>query len=164
MKEIKNFLEEKDFLELENLMCKSWFPWYKNNSVVKKGDGHTQFTHTFYLNSLVKSDFFSTLNPLINKLKPEFLIKIKANLLLKNDKIIEHGMHVDMHNSKFCKYATTSILYLNTNNGHTVIKTGNKKIKSERNKLVTFKASEEHTGTTCTDEEYRIILNLNYLK
>jgi hypothetical protein len=35
-------------------------------------------------------------------------------------------------------------------------------IKSEENKLLSFDTDIEHTGSTCTDEKIRIVLNLNY--
>ena len=35
------------------------------------------------------------LNPFLNKLGIKKFSKVKANLLLKNNKIIEHGMHID---------------------------------------------------------------------
>ena len=53
-------------------------------------------------------------------------------------------------------------LYLNSNNGYTRFKEGGK-IFSERNKLVKFKGNKYHTGSTCTDKEYRSIINFNYI-
>ena len=38
----------------------------------------------------------------------------------------------------------------------------NVKIKSVSNTLVLFDSNEKHTGSTCTDKEYRIIININY--
>jgi len=35
-------------------------------------------------------------------------------------------------------------------------------IKSEKNRLVIFPANVKHTGTTCTDKDERIVLNINY--
>jgi hypothetical protein len=59
------------------------------------------------------------------------------------------------------KNSKTGIFYINTNNGYTKFK--NKKlIKSEENKLIFFDSSKEHTGTTCTDELFRIVINFVY--
>ena len=40
----------------------------------------------------------------------------------------------------------------------------NKKIISEKNKLVIFDGNTEHQSTTCTDKDYRIVINFNYFK
>ena len=37
-------------------------------------------------------------------------------------------------------------------------------VKSEENKYVEFDSQLEHTGTSCTDQDYRIVINFNYLK
>ena len=37
-----------------------------------------------------------------------------------------------------------------------------KKIKSEENKYVEFDSSLKHTGTTCTDQKRRVVINFNY--
>ena len=36
------------------------------------------------------------------------------------------------------------------------------KIESKENKAVVFDGSLEHSSTTCTDQHYRITLNINY--
>ena len=55
----------------------------------------------------------------------------------------------------------TSIFYINKCNGYTKFKNG-KKFKSEENKLIEFNSKFEHTGSSCTDENRRIVLNINY--
>ena len=57
----------------------------------------------------------------------------------------------------------TSILHINTNNGYTKFENG-EVVKSVRNRLVTFPAHLKHTGSTCTDKQYRCIINVNYYK
>ena len=56
-----------------------------------------------------------------------------------------------------------AILYLNTNDGYTCFEDGNK-IKSIENRFVAFDSSLKHSGTTCTDEPRRIVLNINYFQ
>ena len=68
-------------------------------------------------------------------------------------------MHNDVYSKENLK---TGILYLNTNNGSTVFE-NNKKIKSEENKFVYFSTNLKHSGTTHTDERYRIVLNFNWI-
>ena len=55
----------------------------------------------------------------------------------------------------------TAIFYLNTNNGYTLFEDGTK-IESVANRLLTFDANLPHTGTSCTDKQFRCVLNINY--
>ena len=56
---------------------------------------------------------------------------------------------------------TTSILYLNTNNGWTAIK-GYGKVENVANRMVIFDSNLQHTGVTCTDQNRRVMINFNY--
>ena len=163
MKEIKNFLEEKEFLKLQEAVCNSFFPWFRNDGVVFTDDPFIQFTHTFYKEGTIHSTYFGIIEPLLKKINPFCLLRAKLNLITKTNKIIEHGMHVDVQNKKFNKKITTAIYYINTNNGYTKF-INNEKIKSEENKFVSFNSTLKHTGTSCTNKNYRIVLNLNYFK
>ena len=70
-------------------------------------------------------------------------------------------MHIDFDEKKYKIH--TGILYVNTNNGYTKFSNG-EIVKSEENKYVEFDSQLEHTGTSCTDQDYRIVINFNYLK
>jgi len=161
MKVYNNFLPKEEFLEIKNFMTGNYFPWYAQNYTVNKTDNYFQLTHLFYNNCIINSDFFKILNVFLNKINPLCIIRIKANLLTKTEKIIEHEMHTDFQ-SDFTKKITTGIFYINTNNGYTKFK--NKKIESIENRYVCFDSNKLHTGTTCTDENYRIVINFNYIK
>ena len=56
---------------------------------------------------------------------------------------------------------TTSILYMNTNNGWTEIQGGGK-IDCVENRAVTFNSNLMHSGYTCTDQKRKIVINFNY--
>ena len=56
----------------------------------------------------------------------------------------------------------TGIFYLNSNNGSTVFKSG-EEVQSQANRLVLFDSQLEHSGTSCTDERRRVVLNINYV-
>jgi len=166
MKIYKNFLEEQALNSILSVIQSDQFSWYYNHVVNKedlnpKATQNFQFTHLFYGKHTVQSDFFDLLTPVFLKIKPLSLIRIKANLIPKTAKIVEHGMHVDFE-SPHTK-VTTGILYLNTNNGSTIFKNG-KKIKSVKNQYIEFDSSLEHTGTTCTDQDRRMVINFNYVK
>ena len=57
----------------------------------------------------------------------------------------------------------TSIFYLNTNNGYTYFEDGSK-VKSIANRFVIFPCYMSHGGASCTDNDNRVVLNINYIK
>ena len=61
------------------------------------------------------------------------------------------------------KQWTTSIFYVNTNDGYTLFEDGTK-VESVANRMLSFPANMRHTGTTCTDQQIRIVINFNYFK
>jgi len=154
----KNFLTKDEFNSVEEAIMGDRFPWYYNDEVVNPGDGFFQFTYLFVNNGKenCNSKTMDMLKPILNKIKYKKIKRIKANLLTKTEKIIEHGFHTDYPN------ITTGIFYLNTCDGYTKFKNG-KKIKSEKNKYVEFNSNLSHTGSTCTDEKRRVVINFNYI-
>ena len=50
---------------------------------------------------------------------------------------------------------------MNTCNGYTLFK-DNTKVESVANRFVSFDSQLEHTGTSCTDENIRVLINFNY--
>jgi hypothetical protein len=154
---IKNFLKKKDFKHLENTMHGVSFPWFLN-AVLPTRPHFYQLCHIFFIDHKVNSQFFKDLKPILDILKPRELLRIKANLLFKTPKIVEHGYHRDQKTLAH----ETAILYLNSNNGYTQFRDG-QKITSEKNKLVKFDGSLRHTGSSCTDHSYRTVINFNYI-
>jgi len=164
MKVYKNFLSKKDFKILESVILSDTMPWYFNNGIsklkkttIRKNKDDFQFTFTFVKNGkqTCSDNMANILYPIFSKLKFKKMNRIKANLITRKNKIIESGMHVDQKNG------TTGILYINTCNGYTLFENG-EKIKSEKNKYVEFNSSIKHTGSSCTDQFRRIVINFNY--
>jgi|TARA_R100001530_G_scaffold43402_1_gene33001 hypothetical protein len=156
MRDIKrNFLKKKDIQHLNKTVLGNLFEWFIQG-VYDDNDVHKQFVHIFYKDKRVSSHHFDILKPTLDQLKINNLIRIKLNLLTKTPTIIEHDFHIDNESSK----ALTSILYLNTNNGYTRFK--EEKIMSRKNTLITFPGAEFHSGTTCTDKDFRLVLNIVY--
>lgn len=158
---IDNFLEENEFKKIQSFMLSDYIPWYFNDYVVDKEKdlnlNNYQLTHTFYKNFLPTSENFIKLVPLIEKINPSALIRIKANLVPRTEKINEHGWHID--NSLNCK---TAVYYINTNDGYTKFKNGDI-VESIENRLVIFDSGMEHTGSSCTNEKIRCVINLNFI-
>ena len=135
MKIIDNFLNNLEFQKIKQSILNPYFDWYYQSSKVSDNDGAQQFTHIFFNEDSKISRYFNVLKPIFLKLKAKDIIRAKK-----------------------CK---TAIFYLNTNNGKTLFK-NNKQIDSIENRVVIFPSNLEHTGTTHTDKDFRIVLNINY--
>ena len=152
----ESFISEDHLDVLIKLIQGIHFPWYINE--IELGDSRfKQFCHIFYVDGKRNSDFTKFIEPILNNINYKYLRRVKLNLIPQTNKIIEHPFHTDGDDNKL----TTSLLYLNDNNGYTKFK--NKKIiKSKRNRLVTFPSNMLHHGTSCSNKEFRIVLNIVY--
>ena len=155
----KNFLPKDIFKTLKDTMMGYYFPWYFNNFVNREEEKEDsfQFTFTFIRNGKEEcwGKWIDIMRPVLKHIKHKKMNRVKANLLTRTDKIIEHQFHIDQ------PIGTTGILYLDNSNGYTKFKNG-KKVKSEENKYVEFDSSLKHTGSTCTDKMRRVVINFNY--
>jgi len=161
---VDNFLPYSDFCEIRDALLSPNFPWFYG--VVVEDDAiiedifatqyNFQFTHLFYTKDNANSQHFYNLKKLIDKIDPISLVRIKANLSPKTDKIIEYGYHTDFENIISC------VFYINSNNGYTKFKNGTT-IESVENRALFFDSNLLHTGTSCTDQNIRIAINLNFV-
>lgn len=151
---IDNILEEQIIKDIEwCLLDNTNIAWFIMNSNLE---------HHFWS----KDEYSNRYNDICRAwidlyIKPTALIKVKGKLYPKTKKIKEWKMKPDVDWKH--ENCMTSILYINTNNGYTKFKDGTI-IESIRNRLVTFPAHLEHTGSTCTDENFRCVINMNYYK
>tara|TARA_R100001509_G_scaffold1270_3_gene1219 strand:- start:8180 stop:8674 length:495 start_codon:yes stop_codon:yes gene_type:complete len=157
----KNFLDQKKFQTIENVLFGE-FPWYYRNKLIHDpaDDEGYYFTHTFIKDNKINSDYYSIVLPIIKKLKLKNIFEIRANLYIKRPTKYFSGFHID--NDFKVK---TGLFYMNKNNGTTVFKKGNKIFKEvfpEKNKMVVFKSDTFHGVYNQTDVKRRIIINLNY--
>jgi hypothetical protein len=161
---IDNFLEVDDFNKLRDFLMGPNFEWYFNNYVIgdneEKKLNQYQLIHNFYNKHVPTSNYFPVVEPILLKIKPVGLLRVKANLNPRAESHIEHGYHVDFENSLVNQ--RTAVFYVNTNNGYTLFEDGTK-VESVENRFVSFKTSMKHTGSTCTDENRRVLINFNYI-
>ena len=150
-----NLLSAEEFNKLKNLILSNEFPWYFSDG--KVDDDNIQFVHHFVFSSLVYSPYIESLHPIFGKLKAKRIFRAKLNYTFKTPKLIQYDYHQDVNIA--CK---TAVFYLNTNNGYTQIKNG-RKIESKENRIVMFNSNAEHAGSSCTDQKYRVLLNINYV-
>ena len=157
-----NFLSI-DYLQLLNQITIQYDFFWCWNSVLPQEDFvsnekyNRQLVHWFHPKKESFKDYFEIFKLVSDHLGAKEVIRMKLNCNYPTDKIIEHGFHIDtMEDSK------TSIFYLNTNDGYTKFEDSGEIIKSVENRMITFNSSKRHTGSTCTDQYHRLVLNINW--
>ena len=158
---IDNFLPSYEFKRIKNLLTGRELPWYYNPGVVNPNDKNYQFIHTFYdlrppWNG-VSSAYYEIFSYCFQLLQVEKLYRVKSNCSPKTIFHRNRGYHIDIPN------ITTSVLYINNNNGGTKFKNGTF-VRSVENRMVIFDSNQEHSGVTCTDKNVRVVVNFNYEK
>jgi len=160
---IKNFLDLDTFRYIQEITMATGdntpdMAYFFNKTVTFNDTESKQFyfTHLLYLNDQPRSVFFSTiLVPLAKKLNAKTLIRAKVNLYTRTDEIVEHEPHRDFpYSHKGC------IFSINTCDGYTRL--GDKKIPSIENQALLFDPSIEHNSTSCTNNQARFNININY--
>ena len=170
-----NFLPEEEFVILRDQIIGSKLPWNFNSNIVDSMDDAStcpgQFVHKVYDAGASSSQLYEYFIPMLeNNLKSVLLMRIKINLHPRLPKPFYSQFHsdteVDIGENITGQYLLsipwqTSIFYINTNNGYTELESG-EKVESVANRLVTFPSTILHRGVTQTDEQTRIVVNLNY--
>ena len=159
-----NFLDTGTFNTLSNELLMPTFPWYPSSIDAEDHESNRlrnmQFVHYFYENNMAM-DGCNILFPLVKKIDPLAVLRIKGNITLQHDTQLKHDLHVDITNTTNPS-VMESIFYMNTNNGWTEFEDC-VKIHSVANRLVTFPNYIKHTSVSCSDQTYRMVLNLNYV-
>ena len=163
----KNFLDKESFDLFKQKIFSQPFAWYWQPHQVNpyvpgappKGD-RGFLAHAFYVEHKPNSDFYQPfIVPIIKKLGCRMISDVRANCLFKDSK--KHFSHFHCDRTYDC---TTAILYMNTNNGYTLLGEKEKiKIKSEENKIVIFNSGIKHCAVSQTDTTRRIVINFNYI-
>ena len=171
MKLIDNFFKEYDFKNLvQQVVWNANFPMYLRNFVSyaspdaprPEGSYEKQYDwfaiHILFHEGKVRSPLYPYLSGLLKPLlKWKTLLRLKINFYGHTDKINEHSLHTD-----FDFKHKGFIFYINTNNGFTKLKDGTK-IKSVANRGLYFDSAVEHNSSTCTGNQPRINININYI-
>ena len=176
-----NFLEQEKFDEIQLMLnpmadpnhdiTTNHFAWYFRYRYYALKDkekdidelAQFQFTHTFYEDGIPQSPYMKQLDCFLELIHPLSILRITANLHTRLPTIVENPFHTDMAFllEEKAKQWTTSIFYVNTNNGYTIFEDGTK-VESVANRMITFPANLKHTGTSCTDQQVRIVINFDY--
>ena len=177
-KVVDNFLPEGTFKDLQNniLSPQTGFQWSFIPSVSREqSEDGTYFVHMFYIdpfiipeenqyfNDRVSCFYYDFLSPTIDCMmntgdewQLKSLMRCKANLYPQTCIVKEHGWHRDREFSH-----RGAILYLNNNDGYTILEDGTK-IESVANRVLFFDPSIKHKSTTCTNKSCRMNINFNY--
>ncbi len=162
MKIIDDFLPQHDFDILKQFILGDSFTWHLNDSIAnqKHGLDQYQFCHVFFdISKPHLNNYSSFLTPLFNKLQPQYILRVKANCRPRTSNAVLSDYHTDMNLNQ-----QTAIFYLNTNNGYTKFQDNTlQDVHSVANRLVTFYGGLKHCGASCTDQNTRIVLNINYI-
>lgn len=171
---IDNALSEEKFSSLENEILSSTQPWYYSYNVADANNEEDDmyFIHNYYFglsdkplmdsdgNPLPpeKSEWYDDIVPVLDLFTDmKTLLRAKANLYGRTKELVHHDNHTDTNFSH-----KGAILYINSNNGFTVLEDGTE-IKSVRNRLLLFDPSKPHHSTSCTDDKRRVNINFNYI-
>ena len=184
-----NFLPKKEFDHIQNQILGTemyHFPWilsqiisttpsehdgkdprelYGEELLDKRYTNNIQLCHGFYDRHSPCGETIEIIYPILQKIQPVVILRIKANLLMRRDTIIESNMHndvVDIDRYVNADFLRTSIFYLNTCDGYTKFENGDK-VQSVANRFASFPQSLKHCGSTCTDQPFRSVINFNYV-
>lgn len=157
-----DFLSSDHFQLLNQIILQYDFFWAWN-SILYQGDFisdekyNRQLVHWFYPKKGPFKDYYEVFKLIPDQLGAKEVIRMKLNCNYPTDKIIDHGFHIDTEED-----SKTSIFYLNTNNGYTKFEDNGEIVKSVENRMITFDSSRRHSGSSCTDEYDRLVLNINW--
>ena len=187
---VDNFLSDVDFDQLVDVIMPnghtdrtkeeiSDFTWvYKNEQVPQYGIKEPEkvtdielldpinqsfFCHLLYMGTF-QSPYLRKLQTLLIKIDPFAVYRIQANLTLQQKERRRSNFHIDYPKEASKNMLMhTSIFYMNSTNGPTILEDGTE-IECYANRLVTFPYDIKHSGVSCTDQPYRVVINFNYFK
>lgn len=110
---------------------------------------------------VTKNQYYYTIEPIVDKLQISSLLRAQINLTPNTGRFNKPGFHVDVSES-FLGKGMTAIYYINSNNGYTEFSDGTV-VESVENRICVFPNNTLHTGVSCTDSLYRLVLNLNWI-
>ena len=164
----KDFLDQNVFDQFQKFIFSYEVAWHWEEhqyfiSLDLESPEHNDrgfFSHTFHSQHEPRSPHYTSfIVPVLKKLKCNMLANVRANCIQKDLKPYSSNFHRD-HDYN----CNTAILYMNTNNGYTLLGEKEKiKINCEANKIVVFDSQTKHCAVSQTDQERRIVINFNYV-
>jgi len=162
-----NFLAEEEFVALRDILWGWSFPWFYQSGLdyISQETDPGFLRHAVFKDNVPASELFEThFFPILEALEFSIVSRIQINLNWRLPQSFTSTFHTDTsHEEQMTTGWTTSILYINTNNGYTELENGDR-IESVANRLVSFPTNIMHRACTQTDTQRRILINFNYLK
>ena len=147
---IKESLEYKDFWTYD--------PYIAGGMSDQIKDG--QLTHDFFF-EMYRSPHIKVLFPIIGRIKPMAIWRIKANLQLHGGEAYKSNWHYDFTGDGYpVENMETAIYYVNSNNGYTEFT--DCKVDSVANRMVFFPSNTKHRGVNASNVKARYVINFNY--
>ena len=158
-----NYLPPEEYRKIKEYIGSMDFNWNWAPYQLPESRDTYHFTHVFYDYNRVIDPNINILNPLFSKIGSNVVITCKVNLNPLTDNGWS-GIHTDAVTDTM--QHDTSVFYLGTNNGVTILHIGGKEIEIESvdNRLVTFDSKIEHSVRHQTDKKRRIVININHMK
>lgn len=181
---VDGFLTKEQFSNIANHFLGNSFAWFYNESSYSEKRQPTignyvdypQLVHCILLDGKVLSPIeFDILHPLLQKLNPKEIFRIKCNMSFRSDDsgISSYGYpHVDFIDGKELNL-TTAVFYLNEADGDTILfnervgtplesYTISQKIEPKPNRLLLFPSYVTHAGNSPKKYDRRVVININY--
>ena len=172
---IPNFLDEKEFVDIEKFIYGKNSEWTYNPVKSRPDTGITPVDRTYHNQQMVKihynppavydMKFLSHFNALNWRFSPLSWLRLKVNMQFPCAEIIQSPFHCDIPKNDIPDGVKvyTAIYYLNTNNGYTIFEDTGEKVQSIKNQLLLFDAKKAHAGTSFTNAKNRIVINMNFV-
>jgi hypothetical protein len=180
---VDNFLEDDSYQKIYSLVTSGPFTWIRGSVLMKRTEDldpdlcyyqneemyNVQMMHVIYRDAdppnktpgiLTERDYMRVFVPLISKIKPEALLRMKVNMTFNWGKQIFSGYHID--EAKYAENGMVGIYYCNTNNGYTQFENG-QIVNSVANRMLFFPMNMYHSCVTATDVSNRFVVNINWL-
>ena len=167
MRVIDEFLPPSDASYVQGQLLSPAWPWYFHGIVDYPEESENlekfQFCYHMYRNHTWQGAGETVISPFLPHLRPLALVRVKANLQVRTESSKQNSFHVDVLDPDRKPYEDmlTAIYYVNSNDGMTVFEDGTE-VESVANRMVVFPSKTKHTGTTCTNQKRRVVVNFNY--
>ena len=167
MNEIKNFLDKKTFIEIQDVLKSDEFPYYLQKGVAYNVPDKSKgmlLTHAIIVDKIVRASERTCkliLEPIIQKLKeidPTFkeIVRAKINFYPLQFKQMKSDYHIDNDDKH-----KVLLLAINTCNGSTEFEDGTVFNAIENNAII-FDGYIKHRSVNQTDELVKLNVNINY--
>jgi hypothetical protein len=145
--------EEMYNVQMMHVIYRNLDPYSKEKSLIVAGKNKS-------INLITETEYMRVFVPLLSKIKPEILTRMKVNMTFNWGKQIFSGYHID--ESKYVDNGMVGIYYLNTNNGYTQFENG-QIVNSVANRMLFFPMNMYHSCVTATDVSNRFVINMNWI-